>query len=124
MDMNFPHPKRQRMQARASGDYAVLVAAAVSRQMTGAMTHSVACEANRLFLANDPVCARMNYFSSASSARGKTASGSFLPFGTFETAKVNKIGAEIYPDSLANCKPYQLVADSPEQPVALRGMEN
>jgi hypothetical protein len=124
MDMNFPHPKRERMQTQRSGDYAVLVAAAIARQMEGATTHFAPCENNRLFHVNDPICARMNYFSSASSAGGKVASGSFLPFATFETTKVNKIGAEIYPDASANCKPYQLVADSPEQPVALRGMEN
>ncbi|MGC1468023.1 MAG: hypothetical protein WA793_01450 [Sphingorhabdus sp.] len=124
MDMNFPHPKRSRMHSQRNGDYAILVAAAVARQMKGIATQFAACDSNRLFGSSDPVCARMNYFSTASYADAKAASGSFLPLEILNLAKVNKSDASVYPDALAIRKPYLLNADSPEQPVALRGMEN
>lgn len=124
MDMNFPHPKRGRMHSQRSGDYAILVAAAVARQMKGIATQFAARDSNRLFGSSDPVCARMNYFSMASHADAKAASGSFLPLEMLNLAKVNKSDASVYPDALAIRKPYLLNADSPEQPVALRGMEN
>lgn len=124
MDMNFPHPKRQREQIKRNGDYAVIVAAAVARQMAGITTHAAVRGSHSMFAPFDPIGARMRYFSSAGRVATIDICGSFLPQDGLEASKVNKISAEIYPDASGICKPCLLEAGSPEQPVASRGMEN
>ena len=124
MDMNFPHPKRRHMQPHRGGKYAELVAAAMTRQMAGITTQFAACGSDSILTSTDPVGARMQFFAAVKSNRQRTASGSFMPAELLEPVKVNKTTASVYPDALANGKPYLFTESSPELPVALRGMEN
>ncbi len=124
MEMNFPHPKRQRGMKERRNDFAVLVATAVARQMAGMSRQSTTSGGNDTFASHDPVGARMGDFGSASPHHGGGASGAFLPQEMFASPKVNKIQADVYPDALANGKSTHLSVASPEQPVAMRGMEN
>lgn len=124
MEMNFPHPKGQRGMKERRSDFAVLVAAAVARQMAGIARQSMVSGGNDAFTSSDPISARMGYFGSVSPHHGRGASGAFLPQEMFASPKVNKIKADVYPDALVNGKSTHLPVVSPEQPVAMRGMEN
>lgn len=121
MDMNFPHLKRRSCGPNRNGNFAVLVATAVARQMTGVTIRSVTGSKNMVAALNDPVSARIKYFASAANIG---VAGSFLPFAAADSAKVNKLNAGVYPDALANGKPCLLTDATPYKTVNMRGMEN
>lgn len=124
MDMNFPHPKRRQLQPHRGGKFAELVAAAVTRQMASITTQFAATSPDGILVSNDPISERMRFFAASKGSQRQAASGAFLPSELFGLTKVNKIDANIYPDALANGKPYLFTESSPGQPAALRGMEN
>lgn len=124
MEMSFPSRGRLDVTPERSKDFDRLVEAVRSQQKAWRK----ASESNSLIvgtsISGDAVIDRIGFFSSRNPVGSRSVVGSFLPQETIASTKVNRIKADVYLAALTNSKSTDLNLGSPEQPVALRGMEN
>jgi hypothetical protein len=123
MEMNFPHKRHSDAQTERSKEFELLIAAAIARQASVMEAKSPYGEGSTSSCA-DPLADRISFFGAAFANAGKGICGSFLPQKTGNSAKVNETKADVYLAGLANGKSTNLMFALPDQPVALRGMEN
>jgi hypothetical protein len=124
MEMSFPPRGRLDVTPERSKDFDRLVEAVRSQQKAW----KEASESNSLYvgtcISGDAVIDRISFFSSRHPTGSRSVVGSFLPQESIVSTKVNRIKADVYLAALTNSKSTDLSLGSPEQPVALRGMEN
>jgi hypothetical protein len=124
MEMNFPHRQYgQRSKAKGS-DYALILAAAASRQMRGATAQLAISDQSVGGEVSNSIDARISYFGRQGKKARARIGGAFFPTerASVATSRIYENG--VYFDALVNCKSTALVSGLSEMPTALRGMED
>ncbi len=124
MEMNFPHNRRRDAEPVRSSDFDRLVSVVLERQASDMASKFSDAVISSLYASGDPLVDRIGYFGSAVSGQTKNIGGAFLPQEMYQPVKVNECEADVYPAALANRKSTDHKVDLPDEPVALRGMEN
>jgi L-amino acid N-acyltransferase YncA len=107
MEMNFPHRRTNRATTAKGSDYALIVAAAASRQLRGVTA--------RLATANVTVGVEET---------NSYVGGAFLPAKRASSASNRIYENSVYLDASANGKSAQLDIGVSDEPAAMRGMED
>lgn len=124
MEMNFPHKRRSDAEPVRSSEFDRLVSAVLERQATDMASKFSDALSSGIYASGDPLVDRIGYFGLVVSGQAKNIGGAFLPQEMEQPIKVNEFKADVYLAALANGKSTDHKVDLPDEPVALRGMEN
>lgn len=124
MEMNFPHNRRSDAEPVRSSEFDRLVSAVLERQASDMASKFSDALSSGIYASGDPLVDRIGYFGLVIAGQAKTIGGAFLPQEMAQPVKVNECEADVYPAALVNGKSTDHKVDLPDEPVALRGMEN
>jgi hypothetical protein len=124
MEMNFPHRRTNRATTAKGSDYALIVAAAASRQLRGVTARLATANVTAGLEETDSIDARIFYFGQKNRKAASYVGGAFLPAKRAFSASNRIYENSVYLDASANGKSAQLDIGVSDEPAAMRGMED